>query len=114
MVTDQPIVAQEVVITGPTRGLISTPYAFTATLAPITATLPITYVWDATGQLPMVRTASWTDTVALSWNTIGTQTITSTAVEPQGAVTGTYTILIVDQGDGGHRVYVPSILRVSD
>jgi hypothetical protein len=45
-----------VTLSGPTTGRIGTAYTFTTTVSPISATMPITYVWQATGQPPVTRT----------------------------------------------------------
>ena len=67
-------------IAGPTTGIVQTSYTFTATVSPDTATLPITYTWQATGQSPMTHTSSLTvtDIVTFTWPAPGTQAITAT------------------------------------
>lgn len=78
-------------LTGPTAGLMNTTYVFTATVSPITATLPITYTWQATGQTPVTHTRSvaYIDAVSLTWSTVGVKTITVTASNADGLVTAT-------------------------
>ncbi|MBL7064616.1 MAG: PKD domain-containing protein [Anaerolineae bacterium] len=83
-----------VTVAGPTTGVVQAGYAFIATASPITATAPITYVWQATGQLPVTNTGGLSDTVAFTWNTTGTQAITVTAANAGGTVTGTHVISI--------------------
>ena len=88
-----------VAVAGPTTGVVQTDYAFTATASPVTATAPITYVWQATvgqvGNLSYVtHTGGLSDTVAFAWNVTGTQAITVTAANAGGTVTGTHVISI--------------------
>jgi alpha-tubulin suppressor-like RCC1 family protein len=81
-------------IDGPTAGFVGSSYLFTATTDTITATLPLTYTWQASGQNQIVRSASWTDTVTYTWNAIGEQTIEVAASNSAGVVTTTHTITI--------------------
>jgi hypothetical protein len=93
-----------VVISGPTTGVVHTGYVFTATMSPITATLPITYVWQATEQSPATHTSGLSDNVTFTWSTPGTQAITVTATNAGGMVTGTHVITI------RRRLYLPLVL----
>ncbi len=84
----------EVVIDGPATGLTLANHAFTASVSPITAAQPITYVWQATGQSPAIRTGSLSDTITLAWAAPGREVITVTATNFGGAVTSTHIITI--------------------
>ena len=67
-------------ITGPTTTTVGSGVTFIASASPITATLPITYTWQAMGQTPVVHTGSGlSDTVSFTWNVTGTKTVTVTA-----------------------------------
>ena len=94
--------AAEVTIAGPTVGMVYTTYAFTSTVSPPTATLPITYAWQATGQSPLTHTVGLSDSVAFTWSATGTQMITVTASNGGSPVTDTHAIimspLFVDSG----------------
>jgi hypothetical protein len=81
-----------VTINGPTYGYLNTDYTFAATVSPITATTPITYVWQATGQSPITHTGGLSDAVTFNWAFFGTQTITVTASNGGGVVTSTHVI----------------------
>ncbi len=83
-------------ISGPTTGVIRTGYSFTATVGPITTTVPITYYWQTAGQSPVTHTGGLSDTVAFTWNAAGVQVITVTATNPLGVITGTHAITIYD------------------
>lgn len=85
-----------VAISGPTTGMITNTHLFTATTTPLTATLPITYTWQATDQATLTQTNSLTDTISYSWNSTGAKTILITADNGLGApVTATHTLTIV-------------------
>jgi hypothetical protein len=62
-------------ISGPEEGLAGTNQSFTSVLSPGSATLPVTYAWQATGQAGTLTTP----TAAYTWNEPGYQTITLTA-----------------------------------
>jgi hypothetical protein len=96
-------------ITGPDTGVLSTTYTFTATISPISATTPITYVWEATG-VPSVThfTTSISDTAAFSWTVAGYQVITVTASNGYGSAVTTHTIKTA-----GYEIYLPIVIRNS-
>jgi len=95
----------EVTISGPTTGTVNTAYTFTCTVGPITSTLPITYVWQATEQPSATHTSDLSDTAPFTWNTIGTKCITVTAMNAEGTITGTHAITIDGgSGSGGDNV----------
>ena len=89
-----------VVVTGPTTGIVSTSYTFTATVSPLSATTPVTYVWWATDQLPVTCTRGLSDTGHLSdtatftWTTSGSKTVTVTATNAASAVTDTCNVIV--------------------
>jgi hypothetical protein len=93
-------------LSGATMGAVNTSYAFTASTQPITATLPLTYTWQATGQAPMTRSAGLTDAVSYSWTAPGPKTITTTVTNPAGSFTATLTIIIQK-----HRITLPLVLK---
>jgi PKD repeat protein len=81
-------------VSGPLTGTAATAYSFTATVSPVTATLPLTYVWRVANRPPATHTSGLSDTLVLSWHVSGPQLITVTAVQDDVAVTGTHTITI--------------------
>ncbi|MEE8392489.1 MAG: PKD domain-containing protein [Anaerolineae bacterium] len=82
-------------ITGPSAGIIGVDYSFTATVSPVSTTVPITYVWHATGQSsPVTNTGDLSDTVAFAWDTAGTKAIAVAGANAGDTVTGTYVISI--------------------
>ncbi len=86
----------EVSITGPTDGWVNTLYSFTATVEPLSTTLPLEYVWLANGQAPITHTGGLTDTVSFTWDMPGMQAITVTASNQVGSVFDTHAITITD------------------
>ncbi|NMC01483.1 MAG: DNRLRE domain-containing protein [Chloroflexi bacterium] len=85
--------ATDVTINGATAGLIGTAYDFTAEVLPVTATLPITYVWEATGQAPYSGSqASQTYT----WTTPGTKGITVTVENCESSLVDTHQVVITE------------------
>ncbi|HET90057.1 MAG TPA: M23 family metallopeptidase, partial [Chloroflexi bacterium] len=82
-------------VAGPKAGVVNELYTFTATVAPPTTTLPVTYTWRATGQSEV--TASVNDVshaVAWTWTESGVKGITVTAANGGGAVTATHRVTV--------------------
>jgi N-acetylneuraminic acid mutarotase len=96
-VLDLPTPPNDVSITGVEIGKVNTSYIFSATVEPISTTLPLTYLWQAEGQSPITHNGGLTDAVAFTWDLPGTQLITITASNIAGSVTDTYVISITDQ-----------------
>jgi len=96
-----------VAIAGPTTGVVQFEYTFTATVSPMTATLPITYVWQATEQVPTTHAGNVTDTISFTWSTTGTHAITVTATNAGGRVADTHIVTI----NSTPRVYLPVVLH---
>jgi RHS repeat-associated protein len=107
-----PVGVEGVAITGPATGVVHTTYTFTATASPPSTTLPIEYVWQATGQSssPPPQTGDRISTVTFKWDIPGTQTITVTASNSAGTTSITHTIKI-PSGPSEFRAYLPLILK---
>jgi len=71
---------------GPTQGITSTEYTFTATTTPANATEPVTFTWEAAGQTPETTTGGPTSVVPYTWSTPGEKHITVTAQNCGGNV----------------------------
>ncbi len=79
-------------IVGPALAEINVPQAFTATLATVTGTPPITFWWSATGQQPVKHvTGSFADTASFTWASAGQVTVAVTATFSGGSVAGSFT-----------------------
>jgi len=104
----QPQPPTEVIIDGPVDGVIGQAYTFTATVSPLTATQPITYVWQAANQSTVTHHNGLSDTVVFTWTSgvTGTQLISATASNSDGSGTGSH-IIIIDAS----KIYLPLILR---
>jgi hypothetical protein len=95
------------VVSGPSSGVVNTDYVFTATVSPVTATLPITFTWQATGQIPLTRTGpSSSDSITFTWplGAAGDQVITATAANAGGAATSALGVTIA-----AYKVYLPIV-----
>ncbi|CAG0935028.1 hypothetical protein TFLX_03852 [Thermoflexales bacterium] len=102
-------------VNGPALGVINTSYTFTATVSPVSATTPITYVWQATGLAPQTHTGRGiNDTVTFTWpaGATGMKTISVSATNRAGTKQGSRTILITATPIVfNHWVYLPMTVR---
>ncbi len=90
--SSQPI---SVTLDGPASGLVDTAYTFTATVSPITATTPLTYTWQATGQTPVTQTLDGpTHTLTLTWTAPGLVVITATVSGAGSVVSATHSLAV--------------------
>jgi hypothetical protein len=89
-----PTPLQAVDIGGPVSGTVGTTYWYTATAGPPTSTRPVTYTWQASGQLPVTHTHQYTltDWLSYTWDVGGGKVITVTATNLGAAVTDTHEI----------------------
>jgi hypothetical protein len=111
-ITTLPVPILDLTITGATAGGLITSYPFTATVEPISATQPITYIWQASGQSPITQTGGISNTIFFSWELTGTQVITVTAVKGASVVTAVHTITISGEIilDPLPQIYLPFIM----
>jgi 3',5'-cyclic AMP phosphodiesterase CpdA len=89
---DSPVT--DVDIIGPSGGLADFGVNLMAKTSPITVTPPITYVWQATGQLPQTSVSGLINHATFTWTQTGTQMITVTAINNWGISTNTYNLTI--------------------
>ncbi len=85
------VYSESVTIDGPVTGLVNTSHTFTATVSPITTTLPLSYTWEATDHAPVTHSSGLTDVISYTWSITGTKTIT---VSTRYGVVDTHTITI--------------------
>ena len=97
---DYPITG--VTIGGPTEGDKDTDYAFTATVQPSNATLPINYTWSSDGLVSGQGSANAT----YRWSQAGDYQITVSASNCGGSKNDSHTIEI-----GKEYIYLPFVLR---
>ncbi len=81
-------------ITGPVLSSVGTVTHFTADTLPISTTVPLTYVWQATNQTPITQTGGIQDAVNYTWSVAGNQTITVTVNNGVATVTDTHTLVV--------------------
>jgi predicted lipoprotein with Yx(FWY)xxD motif len=104
-----PVPLSGVSTSGPTEGTVNAAYVFTATASPVTATLPITFTWQASGQAPVTHTGNGlSDWVTYTWplQEAGQQIITATAMNATSVVTDIHTLTIA-----AHRIYLPLLIK---
>jgi hypothetical protein len=92
-------------IFGPETGLVGGNYTFTASVHPITTTVPITYTWTIDDLQVITHTSGITDEITLSWDLPGMHTLTITAFNPLGKVTQVWWISIE------LKIWLPMIMR---
>jgi len=78
-------------IDGPDAGLVGTQYSFSTEVNPITATEPISYVWD-----PAPYSGQGMATAIYSWDVAGVKHITVTAENANGLAISSHTITIAN------------------
>ncbi len=82
-------------ITRSASGLINKPQHFTATVAPLNATLPITFTWEADEQsTQQVVPGDITSTIVFTWSNPGPKFITVTAENDTSSVSHTFSITL--------------------
>ncbi len=101
----------QVSIEGPATGPAGKAQSFTASSGPLTATVPVTYTWQASEQPVIVHVSGLLDAVDLTWATSGTQSITLTAENCGALVTAQHTITI--ESVVFERTYLPWLLKGS-
>jgi len=92
-------------VTGPVIGAVQESYTFTATVTPITTSVPMTYNWFIDDQLVYTHTAGLSDTATFNWSEPGMNEIVVTAANPAGSVEGDWTVTVYV------RVYLPLGMR---
>ncbi len=96
----------DVTLSGPATGYTGTTYTFNATVTPVSATLPITYVW-----MPAPASGQGTAAAQYSWVVTGAQTVAVAADNCDGSDTATRDIVITPRSTISYRLYLPLVLR---
>lgn len=89
-----PIAPITLTLTGPTAGHVGLAYTFTASLAPLTVTVPVTYTWQATDFAPQIQSGGQSKAMSLTWSTPGVKIITVTAINQGGMVLQTHSLAL--------------------
>ncbi len=113
--TTTPVAPGQVTISGPTMGQVDVGYTFTATVSPVSTTLPLTYTWQATGQAEQIHTGrGLSDAAGFTWpaGEEGVKAVTVTVANATGTVGGSRTILILAEPiQFDHWAYLPVVWR---
>ncbi|HHN93197.1 MAG TPA: PKD domain-containing protein, partial [Anaerolineae bacterium] len=90
------IPAGEVSISGPPTSTEGISVTFTATVNPVsgTASLPVTFTWQASGLETLVHYDALSDTATFTWTEAGPQVVTVTVANECGGVTASRVITI--------------------
>ncbi len=99
------IPVHSVTLDGPVVGATGAAQPFTATVAPVTATLPITYSFAATDLLTTTLANGPTVATSLTWSTAGTKTVTVDAQNIAGVASDQHDIRLDD------RTFLPRVSR---
>jgi PKD repeat protein len=97
------VAPESVDLSGPDNGYIQSISTFTATVSPISTTLPIWYMWEATGNHLIIHPGGFVDTVSFVWDTLGTKVITVTANNGLWEVYDTHVVTITEEPITGLR-----------
>lgn len=93
-----PVAPITLTITGPTTGSVGLAYAFTASLTPLTVTVPVTYSWQTTDFAPQVQSAGQSSAFTFTWSTPGAKVIRVTAINEGGTVSQTHALSLTVVG----------------
>lgn len=101
--------ATAVSLTAPTTGEPNISYTFTADVTPSFTSTPITYTWEISGQNTITTTDGISNTVSLSWDSVGSKEVVVTAVNETGfSVTQSHTIHIALPEQ---KIYLPIVIK---
>jgi hypothetical protein len=81
-------------LSGPTSGKTHVDYDFTASALPVTATLPVTYVWEVSGHPTITQTNGLSNTQTYNWALSGSQTVMVTVSNPVSSLVRSLNIMI--------------------
>ena len=101
-------------VSGANQGRTGVSYTFSADLSPEATSLPVKYVWQASGLTDVVHNnQSTTDSASFLWTTPGTKTVTVTATVAGQSVTKSRTISIAEVEPSGYQVYLPLVVSAT-
>jgi hypothetical protein len=92
-------------VTGPATGDLQNSATFTATVTPITTTIPITYEWSVDGQIVFTHWAGLSDSANFTWGQPGLHEVLVSASNPAGSTFDSWLIMVY------FRVYFPIGMR---
>ena len=89
-----PVAPTEVTISGPKTIDLGQSVTFAAAVEPLTTTVPLTYLWEATGNTPISVTSGLTGTATFAWAEPGEHTVTLTVSNAAGKTNRTYRFMV--------------------
>ena len=107
VVTVQLVAPITVTVDAPLTTTVGLSTTVRAQVQPTNGSLPLTYTWQTTDQLPLTRTTGFSDTVVYRWSTPGLITIMVQAQNRAGMVANQRRIVVIDD----RRLYLPLIQR---
>jgi hypothetical protein len=98
---NSPLAPERVTISGPTsQENVSVTDTFTATVTPVSVTLPLTYLWQINDRLVATHTGGSSDTLSIQRGDVGSYQFVVTATNAAGAVSGVHTLNVVPVAAG--------------
>jgi hypothetical protein len=91
-----PTAPHNLTINGPATSALGATTTFTATVQPISTTLPLEYTWQATDGQVVENSRGLHDQATFVWTTQGEKTVQVRAENLVGTTTGTFTITVTD------------------
>lgn len=103
---------ESVSITGPTTGTVGVSYAFTITVNPAGATIPVDYTIKATDAATQTLTSNSRAIVATyTWPVAGAKTLAVTVKNELGTVSASHQIVLTGGSSGAPKLYLPLVRR---
>ena len=103
---------ESVTITGPTTGTVGASYAFTVTVNPAGATIPVDYSIKATDATTQTLTSNNRTIVATyTWPAAGTKTLVVTVKNELGTVSASHQIALTGGSSGAPKLYLPLVRK---
>ena len=93
-------------LNGPQVAMPDQSLTYTATVNPMTTTIPLTYTWVVDGQSTIVHINGLVDTQSFTWSTPGAYKIKVTATNEDMEISGTWKVLIL-----AGKLYLPIVYR---
>jgi ELWxxDGT repeat protein len=98
-------------ISGQEQGDINAAYTFQANISPLDASVPITYVWQATGFDPVTHVGGLSDSITFTWVEPGLKTVQVDLSNPVSALHAEMTITI---NEVEMPVYLPAVSKADE
>jgi hypothetical protein len=100
------VLPANVAVTGATLARVDEPQTYVASVNPITATLPITYVWQAADHSPITVSSGLSSSATFTWTTFGLKDVSVIAFNIGGLASSDPLSVLV-----GRPTFLPLILK---